>query len=147
VLAADLPAGQAGDRDRGMAQRIAAEVEAGRFVVGLFGALHVSRGVAYRYSGHRSAADLLARRGISLYSVLETPAPDCDAGGLRAPGSADAAPAIQDLRHTVNGAYPENPARIVDAVWLGASGRCATSAVAGPGLLNGGNPAAQSPVN
>lgn len=147
VLAADLPARQAGDRDRDMAQRIAAEVAAGRFVVGLFGALHVSRGVAYRYSGHHSAADDLVRRGIPVVSVLESPAPACAAGGLRAPGSPDAAPAILDLRHTVNGVYPGNPARIVDAVWLGPAGNCATSAAAGSGLLNVGNPPAELPVN
>ena len=136
VLAADLPATQPGDRDRIIAMQIAQEVAAGRFVVGLFGALHVSRGVAYRYSRHRSAADNLARRGIAVVTVLESRAPMCRPGGLRSPGSPEALPAIEDLRQTVNGLYPGNPAKIVDAVWLGASAGCNVSAASSPRLLD-----------
>jgi len=96
----------------------------------------VSRGVAYRYSGHRSAADNLARRGIAVVSVLESGPPVCGPGGLRQPGSTEALPAIEDLRQTVNGFYPVNPARIVDAVWLGASTGCSISAATSPRQLD-----------
>ncbi len=136
VLAADLPARQSGNRDRSIARQIAAQVKAGRFVVGLFGALHVSRGVWYRYSAHHAAADYLTRQGISAYSVLDSHAAACSGAGLRPPGSVEAATAISDLRQTVNGSYPKDPAAIVDAVWLGAAGGCSTSAVDASSLLN-----------